>query len=373
MTSMLKAPFTPLLYLGRRFRQDQDWTYRQALSNTFIKIFLRIFVAFRTKPPLSLKPGLEGDRFVTIEPGPEELYTGITVDDEIHPETIGGTWFPTAYSYNTTTPSDKHIVLHFHGGSYIIGDGRTASCKPLADNLLAHTPSSHVFSLQYRLACNSNGRFPAQLQDAITAYCYLTHSLHIPPSRIVLSGDSAGGHLALALLRYLADYDDEKILPPPACSWLFSPWCDVPGSRNIALWNNLPNAAVDYIPPSFPAWGAKHVIGNLELNRAVEPYLAPIWHPFTLPCPVLIVSGGREVMCQEHERLARHLQKLPQNEGRVEYFVQDISPHDVMMVAWIMNFKKEAAQCAEHAGCFLTKLQAMSDEGEVSVLAFEDA
>ena len=371
--SILSVVFAPLLYLRPRFRQDQDWSYRQALANTFIKVFLYIFVLFRTKPPLSLKPGLDGDRFVAIEPGAPELYTTITVDDEIQPVTVGGTWFPSLYQYNTTTTQDKHVVLHFHGGSYILGDGRTSSCQFLANRLLERTSVSHVFSLQYRLACNPNGRFPAQLQDAISAYSYLLHTLHIPASRIVLSGDSAGGHLALALLRYIGHYDDEKVLPPPTCAWLFSPWCDVPAVRNKDLWDNLPNLHTDYIPPSFSTWGAKHFIGNLEITSEVEPYLAPLWHPFILPSPVLIVSGGREVMSREHDRLARHLGKIQQNEGRVEYFVQDNVPHDLLMVAWILNFPKEADQCAARAGTFLTRMQAISEEDATHVpsLAFE--
>ncbi|KXG47755.1 Alpha/beta hydrolase fold-3 [Penicillium griseofulvum] len=362
MNSILTAPFAPLLYLSRRFRQDPEWSYRQALGNTFIKVFLRIFVVFRTKPPLSLKPGLDGDRFVVIEPGPPELYTTITVDDEIQPVAVGGTWFPSLYQYNTTTTQDKHVVLYFHGGSYILGDGRSSSCQFVANSLLSHTPISHVFSLQYRLACNPNGRFPAQLQDAISAYSYLLHTLHIPASRIVFSGDSAGGHLVLALLRYIMDYDDEKVLPSPTCSWLFSPWCDIPGARIKHLWQNIPNVRTDYIPPSFPAWGAKHLIGNLQITPEFAPYLAPIWYPFVLPSPVLIVSGGREVMCQEHDRLARHLSKMQQNEGRVEYFVQDLMPHDIMMVAWILNFRKEADQCAVMAGTFLTRMQASEED-----------
>lgn len=374
LVSIISAPFVPLLYLSRRFRQDRDWSYRQALTNTLIKACLHVYVALRLKPksPLSLRRSCEGNRFVTMEPAPADLYTGITVDDKIQPATIGGTWFPALYQYNPTNSQDKHVVLHFHGGSYIIGDGRTSSCKYLANSVLENTPTSHVFSIQYRLARNRNSRFPAQLQDAITAYSYLIHTLHIPATRIVLSGDSAGGHLALALLRYISDYDDETVLPPPTCCWLFSPWCDVPGSLNKRLWDSIPNVKTDYIPPSFAAWGAKHVIGDMEITREIEPYLAPVWHPFVLPSPVLIISGGREVMCQEHDRLARHLGKLQQNEHRVEFFVHDILPHDILMVAWLLGFRKEADQCASKAGMFLSQVLGASDDSEVPCVAFED-
>jgi acetyl esterase/lipase len=294
------------------------------------------------------------------------------VDDKINPATIGGTWFPSLYQYNTTTSQDKHIVLHFHGGSYIIGDGRTSSCKYLAKSLLENTPTSHIFSVQYRLARNRSSRFPAQLQDAIAAYSYFIHTLHIPATRIVLSGDSAGGHLALALLRYISDYDDETVLPPPTCCWLFSPWCDIPGALNQRLWDNIPNEQTDYIPPSFAEWGAKFVIGDLELTRENEGYLAPIWHPFALPSPVIVISGGREVMCQEHDRLTRHLRRLQQNEGRVEFFVHNLLPHDILMVAWLMDFKKEADDCSSKAGNFLSRVLGASDDSEVPCVPFED-
>ncbi|KAJ5874119.1 Alpha/beta hydrolase fold-3 [Penicillium soppii] len=373
VSSIISAPFVPLLYIRREFRQDRDWSYRQALTGALMKACLSVYVALRLKPKssLSLKPCWEGDLFVTIEPAPTDLYTGITVHDKIHPETIAGTWFPSLYQYNTTTNQDKHVILHFHGGSYIIGDGRTSSSKHLANSLLENTPTSHIFSLQYRLARNRATRFPAQLQDAIAAYSYLIHTLHFPTNRIVISGDSAGGHLALSLLRYIADYDDETVLPPPTCCWLFSPWCDVPGALKQRLWDNIPNTQTDYIPASFAAWGAKQIIGNIELSRENEGYLAPIWHPFVLPSPILIVSGGREVMCQEHDRLARYLGKLQQNEERVKFFVHEMLPHDILMVAWLMGFQKEADQCASKAGNFLSQVLGASDDSEVPCVAFE--
>ena len=57
---------------------------------------------------------------------------------------------------------------------------------------------------QYRLSSNSHGEFPAALQDAITSYSSLLN-MGISPQRIIVSGDSAGGHLAISLLRYLVE------------------------------------------------------------------------------------------------------------------------------------------------------------------------
>lgn len=100
-------------------------------------------------------------------------------------------------------------------------------------------------AINYRLA--PQYPFPCALQDLVAACTrYLlhmsafTHALsstdlflirppegasHLPvkPEHIVVSGDSAGGGLTLALLQVLRDAD----LPMPAGGALISPWCDL--------------------------------------------------------------------------------------------------------------------------------------------------
>lgn len=51
---------------------------------------------------------------------------------------------------------------------------------------------------QYRLASDSSTRFPAAMQDRLTAYMYLLGQ-GVSPEDIVLSGDSAGANLVVAL------------------------------------------------------------------------------------------------------------------------------------------------------------------------------
>lgn len=48
----------------------------------------------------------------------------------------------------------------------------------------------------------------------------LIDDLHIPPENIIVSGDSAGGGLSLALLMYLRDNN----YPMPSAAILMSPW-----------------------------------------------------------------------------------------------------------------------------------------------------
>lgn len=355
-TSFLILPWAAIAYLQSKNRQYQEWTYRQALLNTIIKVGLHKYISLKRTPSISLKPGFERKRFVLIAPAEPDLYSAIALDEKTKPEPVGGTWFPKRPSLDSTLPKDQHVVLHLHGGSYISGNGRTATCGFIAKNFLSYTPTQYVLCLQYRLAGSLNGRFPAQLQDAISAYTYLLHTLHIPASQIILSGDSAGANLALGLLRYIKQFNNLLLLPAPECTWLFSPWTNIPGAMDEEAWNNSPNYKTDCVPASFTARGATLFLQDLDITTAVEEHVAPIKHPFALPSPMLVVTGGKEVLYQEHREFAQIFKALPQNELMVDFFVSETTPHDVFMIGWIMGFKKEARECAEKAGEFVKRL-----------------
>jgi acetyl esterase/lipase len=322
-----------------------------------MKVGLQKFVTFRIKPSLSLKTGREKERFVLVDPALPEAYSGVAEDNNIWPETIGGTWYPNRFTSDTTVPEGQHIILHFHGGSYVMGDGRTKSTGFLARNLLDSTSALYVFCPQYRLSGQPQGRFPAQLQDAISSYSYLVYTLHIPASQIILSGDSAGAHLVLGLLRYIVQMDNPFILPAPLCNWLFSPWCDVPAAIDTSDWRRDPNYATEYIPATLPAWGAKNYLRDLDITGPIEEQVVPLRHPFILPSPLLIVTGGREILLQQHLQLAQGFLKIPENMDCVELYKEDGVPHDVLAIGGIANFRHQALRCARNAGDFLRNLR----------------
>jgi acetyl esterase/lipase len=72
----------------------------------------------------------------------------------------------------------------------------------------------------------------------------------IPPSMIVVSGDSAGGGLALALLQVIRDAG----LPVPAGGVLISPWCDLthsfPSIHENTATDILPTTGLSIHKPS---------------------------------------------------------------------------------------------------------------------------
>ena len=86
-----------------------------------------------------------------------------------------------------------HVVLHFHGGGYLIGSARGS--LEYASRLAAAV-GGVCYTVDYRLA--PEHPYPAAIDDAVCAYRALL-ARGIPASSILLSGESAGGGLAVAL------------------------------------------------------------------------------------------------------------------------------------------------------------------------------
>lgn len=91
-------------------------------------------------------------------------------------------------------PADqRRTVLHFHGGGYMLG---SAKGSVEYAGRLAKAVSGDCITVDYRLA--PENPYPAALDDAVDAYRGLVNS-GVDPSRILLSGESSGAGLALAL------------------------------------------------------------------------------------------------------------------------------------------------------------------------------
>ena len=95
---------------------------------------------------------------------------------------------------NKRKSTDEVVMLFFHGGGFCIGDIDTH--HEFCHTVCAQTGWA-VVSVDYRMAPEYPA--PTALKDCLAAYAWLaehSQSLGASPSRIVLSGDSAGGCLA---------------------------------------------------------------------------------------------------------------------------------------------------------------------------------
>ncbi|KIH86633.1 hypothetical protein SPBR_08472 [Sporothrix brasiliensis 5110] len=127
-------------------------------------------------------------------------------------------------------PRESDLVLFYlHGGAYVYGEplGSTLLLLRAAEIAAARGVNVSIFTVGYTLA--PTGTFPLQQRQAVAAYRYLLDVERVSPDQIVVSGESAGAHLALTCLMGIA----QAKLPTPAASLLLFPW--------ISLTNSSPS------------------------------------------------------------------------------------------------------------------------------------
>lgn len=180
------------------------------------------------------------------------------------------------------------VMLHCHGGGYAVGS--TLSHRPLAARLSDATQRA-VFTFNYRLA--PEHRFPAALEDAVTVYRWLLQQF--PAQAIVVSGDSAGGSLALALLLAAR----EQQLPQPLAAVGLSPWIDLACDGNTFLLNKQRDPAGNR--------------GGLLMMAHAYAGKDQLRHPLVSPlyatdlnglCPLLLQVGTAETLLDDSRRFA---------------------------------------------------------------------
>jgi len=331
-------------YVFASGRPHKKWTLRQAMGVYLVKALLYHSSAVKVRTPLSLKPGREGKRWTVMSPAPPSFYKGPLEDKLVRPAAVGGTWTPSAPS--STEGID--VVLYFHGGAYVIGDGRDSDAGFAAKTFIKYGKFTHVFAVQYRLASNPNGQFPAAFQDAVTSYVYLLRELKIPASRITISGDSAGANLTLTLLRYIADYGKEVDLPWPGAVVLWSPWVNVAAGLDPKAIDASPHGKTDYLPAGFGVWGAASFSAGHDPR---DPYLSPLGHPFRSESPIFIQTGDAEVLYFDDVELTKQFQGIPGN--NVELLIKESCPHDIILIGHLLGFVNEARDASRKAGDFV--------------------
>ncbi|GFZ42605.1 hypothetical protein JCM24511_00322 [Saitozyma sp. JCM 24511] len=110
----------------------------------------------------------------------------------------------------------EKVVMHLHGGGYVGG----SHCQDRFPYEFCKSLGVRSLGVNYRKCLASASAFPGPILDALAGYIHLTSILSFAPEDFILVGESAGGHLALALSRYLA----EANLPQPGLIALSSPW-----------------------------------------------------------------------------------------------------------------------------------------------------
>lgn len=151
------------------------------------------------------------------------------------------------------------VILHFHGGAFVIGDiaQDDQSCERLA--VASGRP---VVSVEYRLA--PEHPFPAGITDCFAVYQWLTggHSgLAVDAQRVVVTGVSAGAGLAAALALKARDAGgiqpmyqlllypvlDDRMATPSMKTLLDQPLWN--GRSSVHMWRHYLGSQRDDVSP----------------------------------------------------------------------------------------------------------------------------
>jgi monoterpene epsilon-lactone hydrolase len=181
----------------------------------------------------------------------------------------------------------ERTVVHFHGGGYCIGSALLA--RTWAAHLSAQA-ACRVVVPGYRLA--PANPHPAALKDARDVMDAVLGEA--APGSVVVSGDSAGGGLALSLVLALRDGGDEL----PAGCILLSPWLDL--SRDRRAVPGLVRRDVLLTP----RWLEACATGYADPASWADPSVSPLLAAHGGLPPLLIQAGSDDLLAPDAEALA---------------------------------------------------------------------
>lgn len=188
-------------------------------------------------------------------------------------------------------PAQVHCsgaALYLHGGGYACGNLTYAKGF---GSVLAQLAGVRTLCPAYRLA--PEHPFPAALDDAMACYRHLLET--VPPEKIALVGESAGGGLVYALCLRAK----QENLPLPGGLVGISPWTDLTASgASYRL-----NASED---PSMTC-SRLQKFAAMYTDDPTNPLVSPLFGDLTGLPESLLFAGGSEIMLDDAAQLHRRL------------------------------------------------------------------
>lgn len=225
-------------------------------------------------------------------------------------------------------------VLHFHGGAYVIGSAR--SSIEYAGRLAAAVDGQCI-SVDYRLA--PEHPYPAAIDDALNAYRGLLASGVAAPD-ILLSGESSGGGLAVALAIAVRDAG----MAEPAGVFAACPFADLTlSSPSLHTFHGDDPAANRDLLSYFAA-------SYFQGHEPTDPLVSPLFGDLRGLPPLLLTAATNEVLFNDTTRLAARAEAAGVN---VELRLVDDSVH----VFPVFAFLPEARAALEHFAAWARRLR----------------
>lgn len=195
------------------------------------------------------------------------------------------------------TPKGANVgrfLLCTHGGGYVCASMYT---HRKVYGHLAKAVGCSALIPHYRRA--PEHVHPAQVDDAVAAYCWLL-SQGIQPNQIATTGDSAGGALSITTLLRLR----ERRLPLPVAAMPLSPWVDTEITGKTMETNRDKDVLVQ-----------KEVVETMasaflgERGNRKDPLANPLYADLSGLPPIYIQVGGAETLLDDSRRLAERAKR----------------------------------------------------------------
>mgnify|MGYP002361245611 FL=1 len=194
------------------------------------------------------------------------------------------------------TPHGAHaqgpVLMHIHGGGFALCSSHVHATFI---SELARAINCRAVGIDYRLA--PEHPFPLPIEDCYSAYLGLLDS-GVDASRIVLSGDSAGGNLALAMLQRVRASGK----PLPRLVLLLSPWVDLECRGDSVQFND----PYDYLSRDLLELFAAYYLQGADPR---DPQASPVHADLSGFPPMLLQAGGGETLLSEIRTLARRAER----------------------------------------------------------------
>jgi monoterpene epsilon-lactone hydrolase len=217
----------------------------------------------------------------------EQMLTAhpLPADVRVTPGDLGGV--PVTF-IDIAGAEPRGTIFHIHGGGFALGSA--AGSAGLASSL-ARKAGMRAVSVGYRLA--PEHPYPAALRDVTAAYRALAGQAGAA-GPIVVSGESAGGNLAVELLIARK----AQGLAMPAAALLLSPMTDL----TVTAGSYAGKAHAD---PAITARAIRtRAADYLAGTDPADPLVSPVYADLTGLPPLLIQAGSHEVLLDDATRLA---------------------------------------------------------------------
>ncbi|KAJ6589904.1 alpha/beta-hydrolase [Mycena vulgaris] len=365
-TILIRLPLWTIIAAIPPLRPRRSWPFRRVLIFRAMKASVGVYFDVGFPVSIGQDPGqcaasstARETGFTWVEPLAEEQIVGelkeLAALNNVQAVRTAGYWFQAAPEDIGTVKKaakDEKVIMHLHSGGHVFGSAhpKGGPSGPICNGLLQHcTQVTRIFSCGYRLSSSSPfpeaNPFPAAVLDSLAGYNYLIHTVGFQPQNVVVCGDSAGGNLAISVVRYLANEAFSVLsLPVPRGLILVSPSVEWGITHDGPKSSWRLNADSDYSVPFFQGYTQKSLLGNLPVEMAyTSPWISPgslkiqasdVEHLFRGFPVTFILSGEAEIA---RDSIRTFCDRLSRDIGKdnVTYIEMKDVTHDVVVMRFL--------------------------------------